>query len=436
MGKASNYISDGSEANNIKMRNAELSAQNRQGISNVSIDASGAPTKGLAALDDKSKLAKIGGQMVGSIGFKSNRTIIVSGTASIDDELGTDTIGKTLIKIIGETTGGDTIDNLTGRKYEGQMVVLMNNSSAVADTITFTHGGGADGQFLCPGSADYVLGAYESVLLFHDTQFATSTWRLITQPVSAGGSGVEEGDSPTWTGSHTWNGTTQIFNGTGFQVAATTIVIGDSSSDNLTINAKLQTALLPDGNSINLGDSSNKFKYVYLNSGLGTSRIYLDGGGDTYITGSGTSGSINIYNDGSNNTTFSTAGIVTTQLETFGDIDLNSTGDIVNLDQILFASSSATLSGAGISSVTGDVYYNAATNDDHFFRVNNVTSLDISDHDIDVRGGIPLKFRESSSDPTANSAAALLFSKDNGAGKTALYVLFPTGFKIQIAVEA
>jgi len=41
------------------------------------------------------------------------------------------------------------------------------------------------------------------------------------------------------------------------------------------------------------------------------------------------------------------------------------------------------------------------------------------------------------SDPTAPSAnEAYLYAKDNGAGKTGLYILFPTGTSIQIAVQA
>lgn len=325
MGSARRYSDSGSVANRMNQDNKKQSAYARDNSNLYGYSTPGSSTQGLAPTNDKSKLSKIGGIMVGAIGHKSNRTIIDTGVANIDDELGTSTVGKTLIKIAGETSGGDTLDKLLGLKYEGQMAVLMNVSSA--DTITITHGFGAEGQFLCPGSVDYALGPYQSCLIFHDSLFTLDTWRIIDQPI-ASGSGVLIGDSPTWTGTHT-------FNGSGFQIGSATIVIGDSSADNLTINAKLQTAFLPDGNAIDLGDASNKWRNIYLNAGDGTSKIYFDGGGDTYMTGSGSSGWIGVYNNASLNTIFTTSGITTSALSMGGDITMGgnditmgSSGDI------------------------------------------------------------------------------------------------------------
>jgi len=48
---------------------------------------------------------------------------------------------------------------------------------------------------------------------------------------------------------------------------------------------------------------------IILRSGFNTSKLFFDGGGDTYLTGSGTSGRINVYNDNSNNIAFTTGGI-------------------------------------------------------------------------------------------------------------------------------
>ncbi len=320
MGSARRYSNEGSVANRMEQDNKKQSAYARDNGNLYGYSTPGSSTQGLAPTNDKSKLSKIGGIMVGATGYKSNRTIIDTGVAKVDDELLTSTIGKTLIKIVGETAGGDTLDQLTGRKYEGQMAVLMNASSA--DTITITHGAGVEGQFLCPGSTDYALGPYQSCLIFHDNLFTLDTWRIIDQPISSS-AGVLIGDSPTWTGSHTFNGTTQIFNGTGFQIGATTIVIGDSITDNLTINAKLQTAFLPDGNAIDLGDASNKWRNIYLNAGFNTSKIFFDGGGDTYLTGSGTSGKINVYSDGTVYTTFTVGGMSTTALSINGLVTMN-----------------------------------------------------------------------------------------------------------------
>ncbi len=43
---------------------------------------------------------------------------------------------------------------------------------------------------------------------------------------------------------------------------------------------------------------------IELRAGFNVSKLFFDGGGDTYFTGSGTSGRINIFNDASNNYTF------------------------------------------------------------------------------------------------------------------------------------
>jgi len=200
--------------------------------------------------------------------------------------------------------------------------------------------------------------------------------------VSAGGGGVALGDSPTWTGNHTWNGTTNIFNGTNFQIGATTIVIGDATTDNVTINAKLQTAFLPDGNNIDLGDSSNKWRNIYLNSGAGTSKLYFDGGGDTYITGSGTSGRINIFSDASN-----VAAFLPTSISLFQNLGMGS-NDITSCGEIQFGSTSA-ISGTdyGWSGLTGDVYGNVQSGDSYFLREAGTTIVEIDNDGIDIRTG-------------------------------------------------
>ncbi len=54
-------------------------------------------------------------------------------------------------------------------------------------------------------------------------------------------------------------------------------------------------------------------KDIQLQSGFGTSKLFFDGGGDTYFTGSGTSGRINIVNDNAQNYSF-----LTTEFAIFG----------------------------------------------------------------------------------------------------------------------
>lgn len=268
MGKANKFQSEGSIAARNVMDNKKFQNISTNTVALYGFDTPGAPNKGNSALEDKSKLSKRGGKMIGGIGFSNNQTIIISGTASINDDLGQGTIDRTIINIIGES-GADTLDTLTGRKYEGQLIVLMNQASP---TITLTHLSGSIGNFFCPGRVDFELTDAMTIILIDDQSFGTQTWRVVE--VGAGGS----------------SGLSNI-------VEDTTPQLG--------------------------GDLDLNGKNIV---GVTGERYYFNP--NTYMTGSATSGRINVFNNSSNISAFGTFGFVTTNLfcaniSTTGEVDVN-----------------------------------------------------------------------------------------------------------------
>jgi len=79
------------------------------------------------------------------------------------------------------------------------------------------------------------------------------------------------------------------------------INLNDASDGNI----KVFKDIVPNAdNTINLGSSSLRWKDIYLDSGFNASKLFFDGGGDSYMTGSATSGRINIFNDNVNTIQF------------------------------------------------------------------------------------------------------------------------------------
>jgi len=80
----------------------------------------------------------------------------------------------------------------------------------------------------------------------------------------------------------------------------------------------------PSSSGIDLGDTTSKWGHIYFQGGLNNSKIFLDGGGDTYITGSGLTGRINHYADDSIIFyTDPTTSRFNSNLDLNGDLDLN-----------------------------------------------------------------------------------------------------------------
>ena len=372
MGKASVYKSEGSIINQDIRNNVKLSAMNRQGIQNVSINSGGSATKGLAPLNDKSKLSKIGGQIIGSLAFSHNQDFISSGTISSDSNSGNSTISKSYLHLVPEGSAGtDTLNNITGRKFEGQIMILTNALSG--STITLTHTATGDGQFTCPDATDYDLVYPNAVMIIDDpTQTPYQTWKVI-------------GPAPS----------TSVADNLGNHIATTDL---DMSNNTIIDFNGLDQQNANTTGAINLvNNSSIRWK-------------------DTAGTGEGIFRLNNLDN-------FSFT----------HSIDMSSK-NITAIEKAVFSNSGIPSAGeVAIGAITGDMYFEALSNDSFYFRINGTTQVEIDEDGLDIRNGW-LELEERTA-PTGLSNHTRLYAKDNGSGKTQLVVIFGSGVEQVIATE-
>lgn len=308
-------------------------------------------------------------------------------------------VPRRTIHINPETGTTDTLIGIqmVGNELPYQELILIG---VPGDTLTITHSsGGVSGTqrpILCPGNTDYTITGDEAAYLIYDTSLLS--W-IIT-----GGTGGGAGDD---LGNHT--------------------AIIDLNMSNQDIN---------------------NVTNILLRAGIDTSKLFFDGGSDTYITGSSFSGRINVINDSANVSAFLTSGFLTTDItcaniSTNGDIDLNS-NDILETGNLKFSSTGViTGSDVGFSSLNGELYCNVQANDSFYVRTNGNSRLRVHDEGIEILNTTTtrawLSIDESTIAPTdtnVTSNECKLFCVDNGAGKTILKVQFDTGSPITIATEA
>jgi hypothetical protein len=265
---------------------------------------------------------------------RSNLTIESGGILDITQDSTSDIPIRRVIHI---NPFSGTTDTLIGLETDGielpyQELIIIG---VAGDTITVTHdSGGVSGTeraILCPGDTDYTLSGDEVMYLIYDTSL--SKW-IVTSGNGTGGSGDDLGN-------HT---AIQDLDLNGYDIDNAFRINGSSSritfsSGSLTLAVDttdtfaLGTAsefttykkFAPSSSGIDLGDTTSKWGDIYFQSGLNNSKIYLDGGGDTYITGSGLTGRINHFADGSIIFyTDPTTSTFNSNLDLNGDLDLNS----------------------------------------------------------------------------------------------------------------
>ena len=129
-----------------------------------------------------------GGELRGPIGFTAEvgnisatnvLDLTISGAATVKQVRG-------LIFVSSSTSA--TLDEIVGKKYNGQIVILTGISGQAA--ITITHGSGNAGQILCPGDVNYTLSNDESVILVDDVTAVTQSWRVISVSNATGSGGL------------------------------------------------------------------------------------------------------------------------------------------------------------------------------------------------------------------------------------------------------
>ncbi len=358
MGKAARFGSQGSEEakriiDNKKFQNIVTNVQNLYGFDTPPATA----TKGISEGSDKSRLSKKGGQIFGALAFAQNQTVILNGTTALHENNNTPNIARSYLRLIPENFVSDTLNNITGLKYDGQVLIISNGQSGT--TITLTDAAGGAGQFACPDSTDYALAYPNSVILIDDPQFGVQTWRVIG-PAPAAGSGINN------------------------IVEDTTPQLGG----NLDLNGKR------------------------INMAVGE-RLYFDDTLETYMTGSTTDGRINVFNEGSNITSFGNFGLLTTNITcssitTSGQIDVN--GNLIVLDSDgdtkIYSSSDD-----NIQFMTG-ASVRAAISNSGLLMVTPITmtgaNINMGSNDIDFAAGGTIDFTDQDGTAKSSGGAAAL----------------------------
>ncbi len=100
----------------------------------------------------------------------------------------------------------------------------------------------------------------------------------------------------------TWSNFADTNDATFFFNAADNFQWADNAAGGIIMTLDGTELDLFDDNIVNVTD-------IVLKAGVATSKLFFDGGGDTYLTGSGTTGRINMINDNFNTTSFLTSGI-------------------------------------------------------------------------------------------------------------------------------
>jgi len=115
-------------------------------------------------------------------------------------------------------------------------------------------------------------------------------------------------------------------------------------------------------------------------------------------------------------------------------VALDITGNLTTSGELILTGSALpTSTNTSITSYTGDMNYNALTNDSHYFRINGDVEVEIDADGVDIRNGwLELEERN---EPAAPTTDHLRIYAQELSGKTRLMVRFPTGFSQQIAIE-
>ena len=91
-----------------------------------------------------------------------------------------------------------------------------------------------------------------SLIAFGSTQLMTANAIQNAILAFGGAGGVQEGDSPFWTGSH-------IFNGSSVAINSSAIFLGNSAGDTMLMTARVQGNIIPTQDGNNLGDTSRRW---------------------------------------------------------------------------------------------------------------------------------------------------------------------------------
>jgi hypothetical protein len=271
MGKAKRFNAyDNSVAESRKQ--VEVFGQSRQNYAGLT-SGFGMTTKGKTFNNKQSNILSLqnGGELRGPIGF-TGEVHAIDATNQLDLAKNSSGVVKQIRGLIFVSSAtATTLDEIIGKKYDGQMVILtgINTQSA----ITITHASGVAGQILCPGDINYTLSDDESVILIDDVTASTQSWRLISNSLI---SGVTESQATvTWTGIHSFSGTTTSLN-------SSSILLGDSVSDSISLGGRIVTDIKIDSGNVIKSYDTQEIGYQVTN---GTQTVGLKGSLESPVYG-------------------------------------------------------------------------------------------------------------------------------------------------------
>jgi Leucine-rich repeat (LRR) protein len=250
--------------------------------------------------------------------------------------------------------------------------------SSTGNTITIAHNASASGTrktIYCPGDTSYALAPHEAVTLIYDA--VNTIWIIFGRDITSSADNL---------GNHT---ATTNLDMSGNQIQKITTAYFNGDIDNAHFIA---------GNTGGLDYNVDNTDEVHDLGVDGVVKLRI--GNDL----------INSY----------------VALDVAGD--LTTSGELILTD-----SGNPTATNTSITSYTGDMNYNAITNDSHFFRINGTVEVEIDADGLDIRNGW-LELEERTA-PSGLSNHSRLYAKDNGSGKTQLVVIFGSGVEQVIATE-
>ena len=410
------------------------------------------------------KLDTRGGIMKGSLGYKSvaSSEMVSSGIIDISD--------YNIPRLYLTNTGGFTLKVLIPSMGDGQEIFLRCVGST-STTIQNTSGTGNEttGNIEMMQGANYAMSGDDWICFHYD--ITDLKWHQISAGKLDLGAGAS-GEVFTWTANHSAAGfslrnlTATYFNASGTDDARIIASVDgldyviDSITDEHDFFVGGVVGFEISSTSVNIGDNSTGASVFSVsrssgatnfhnNSVINVGNIEIDGDVDLQAGSLLGIGSNSLLTDTSGNLEYRVASsaddheffvggvaqmiIENTGMKLFNTLDTNGQ-NITNTGSLLF-SSSGTISGSSVgwSSLAGSMYGNVQTGDSYFLRVNGTVQVDIDEDGIDIRTGW-LELRERTA-PVGASDRVRIYAEDNGAGKTRLMAIFPTGAAQQIAIQ-
>ncbi len=206
------------------------------------------------------KLQTQGDTMVGPLAFFPIAVTISSGTIDVENSSTGDYTSR--IFLSGEGAVADDLTTINGVEFSGQVLYLQAISST---PITLKQ----TGNIYIPSGSDYTIDGLETVMLMWDgTNGVSGKWSVIANFSDTSSSGVTEDQSPvTWTGIHTFNGSSTSIN-------SATIILGDETTDNINIGGRFNTDLDPSADGTkSLGSASLRWNEIYGSLVVGDSIV-------------------------------------------------------------------------------------------------------------------------------------------------------------------